>query len=320
MFLRWAVGTVSGIRGPSPRQSTLTPTERRPMTKNPARPAPLNIAGAALAASALLLSTSAPAAADGRHPSDRTITVASFNIHHGADSEDVLDLDRIAADIESMDVDVIGLQEVDRHWGERSDFQDQAAELAGMLGMDHCYAANLDEDPAEPGQERRQYGTTILSKHRLQDCQNTPLPKVEGGEQRGLAQADLTVRGSKFTFYNTHLTHRGDQGEDRMQQFDAVNEIVAGSGRPGVLVGDLNATPDSPEYATFTSLFNDVWTEAGTGDGFTFAPEDPDRRIDYVLATPEISPLTAEVPEVYSSDHLPVVAEVTLPHPGDRNR
>lgn len=293
------------------------------MMKNPVRPVPVRTAGAALATAAILLAASVPAAAGspheqgvGQHPSDRTITVATFNIHHGADAEDVLDLERIAADIESWDVDVIGLQEVDRHWGERSDFQDQAAELAEMLGMDHCYAANLDSDPSEPGQERRQYGTAILSTHSLQDCQNTPLPNFEGGEQRGLAQAEVKIRGSEFTFYTTHLTHRGDQGEYRQMQFDAVNEIVGASGQSGILVGDLNAAPDSPEYSTFTTLFDDVWTAAGTGDGFTYSPGNPTGRIDYVLATPDITPVSAMVPEVYSSDHFPVVAEVTLPHPG----
>lgn len=301
------------------------------MTKNPARPAAVRTAGAVLAASALLLASTVPAAAggphdrdshpsQGRHASDRTITVASFNIHHGADSDDVLDLERIADDIESWDVDVIGLQEVDRHWGARSDFQDQAAELAGMLGMDHCYAANRDQDPTEPGQQRRQYGTAILSTHELQDCRNTPLPNSEDGEQRGLAQADVRVRGSEFTFYTTHLTHLGHEGELREKQFKAVNEIVADSGLPGLLTGDLNAAPHQPEYATFTTLFDDVWTEVGTGDGFTFAPDNPSSRIDYILATPEIIPLSAEVPEVYSSDHFPVVAEVTLPHPRGTSR
>ena len=299
------------------------------MTKNPARPAHPRTVAAALAASALLLATSVPAAADGphsdgqgphqgRHAADRTITVASFNIHHGADMDDALDLERIAADIESWDVDVIGLQEVDRHWGERSAFEDQAAELAEMLGMDHCYAANLDRDPAEPEQERRQYGTAILSAHPLEDCRNTPLPNHEGGEQRGLAQADLTVRGSDVTVYNTHLTHRGEWSEHRLMQFEAVNEIVAASDRPGILVGDLNAAPDSSEYGTFTTLFDDVWAEVGTGDGFTYDPGNPTRRIDYILATPDIAPVSAEVPEVYSSDHFPVVAELTLPHPSGK--
>ena len=84
-------------------------------------------------------------------PVVRPLTVLSFNIHHAAGPDGVTDLDRVAAEIRRTRADVIGLQEVDRHWGERSHWADQPAELARRLGMHVVYGANLDEEPPAAG-------------------------------------------------------------------------------------------------------------------------------------------------------------------------
>ncbi|MDO5500034.1 MAG: endonuclease/exonuclease/phosphatase family protein [Propionibacteriaceae bacterium] len=284
------------------------------------------LAAASLAIAALSASSfaTAAAAAPGNLPpaAERTITVATYNIHHGAGVDGILDLERIAGVLEDTDADIIGLQEVDNHWGARSDFEDQAAWLAERLGMHACYSANLDLDPAADRTERRQYGTAILSGHRLRNCINTPLPNHPGGEQRGLAQADVKVRGVDLRFYNTHLTHNSAPG--RAAQARVVNDIIAAGEadnprREVVLVGDLNAVPTTPEYALFTERLGDVWTAVGEGPGYTIDPVNPDRRIDYILASDAVTPVSAEVIDTIASDHLPVVAEVILPHPGAVN-
>jgi hypothetical protein len=80
-----------------------------------------------MGAVALIVPTlSVPAVAAGSPQApDRSVTVASYNIHHGVGEDDQLDLDRIAEQIRTSGADIIGLQEVDRHWSSRSDFVDQ---------------------------------------------------------------------------------------------------------------------------------------------------------------------------------------------------
>jgi endonuclease/exonuclease/phosphatase family metal-dependent hydrolase len=240
----------------------------------------------------------------------RPLNVLTYNIHHGAGTDGVVDLERIAQVIEKSDADVIGLQEVDRHWSERSGWVDQATWFAKRLKLHVAYAANLDLDPLNPGEPRRQYGTAVLSRYPIRDFQNTYLPKYPGQEQRGLAVATIKVRGETLRFANTHLTHNNNA--ERLEQANKVVELLAGSTRPTLLVGDLNARPDTPEMKTLTAKWNDTWTEVGVGPGYTIEATNPTARIDYILHTPTLRPKSAAVLSTLASDHLPVLASFSV--------
>jgi endonuclease/exonuclease/phosphatase family metal-dependent hydrolase len=242
------------------------------------------------------------------------LTVMSYNIHHGRGVDGQLDLKRIADVVEEEDTDVVALQEVDNHFGERSEFRDQAAELAEELDMEFAYGANLDFDPPEPGAPRRQYGNAILSKHRIRESDNHPLPRTsERNEQRGLLEALIKVRGVPFRLYNTHLQH--NSAADRALQVDAILEETKEEAGPHALLGDLNARPEAPELARLFTNFRDAWAVAGEGDGFTISSSRPYARIDYALTSPDVGIEAARVPETLASDHLPVVAELRLRRP-----
>lgn len=249
---------------------------------------------------------------------ERQLRVATFNIHHGEGLDGLVDLERIARTVEQGDAQVIGLQEVDRHFSERSSFVDQATWLAGRLDMHVVFGANLDFDPLSPGAPRRQYGTAILSRYRLRDWRNTLLPRPEGGEQRGLLEARVRVQGVRVRVFNTHLQHTSQV--ERLAQIARIREVLAQTEESVVLLGDLNATPESPEIGAITEDLADAWVEAGVGDGFTFDAASPHARIDYVMSSPDIVARTAVVVATDASDHLPVVVDLVLPghHFGSR--
>lgn len=252
---------------------------------------------AVLAGTALALA--APAAAT---PS-RGLTVLSFNIHHAAGEDGVVDLDRLADEIRRTRADVIGLQEVDRHYGERSGWADQPAELARRLGMHVVYGANLDLEPPAPGQPRRQYGTAILSRYPILDSRNVLLPKGKPAEeQRGLLTAVVNVRGVHVRVLNTHLQH--DSAASRLLQATVVADSVTASREPVVLTGDLNAVPTAPEITTLTAHLRDGGTD------LTYPADVPTARIDYVLTTG--LPVTSTVLPTEASDHRPVLATLVV--------
>lgn len=256
-------------------------------------------------------SAATPASAEGAETSRprRPLTVLTYNIHHGAGIDGVVDLERIAAVIEDSGADVIGLQEVDKHYGARSNWVDQPAWLAQRLGMHVAYAANLDLPPATAGAPRRQYGTAILSRYRIRTFRNTLLPAYPGQEQRGLAEATIKVRGTTLRFANTHLTHNNNA--ERLEQAQRVKELIAPA-QPVVLVGDLNAAPTAPEIRSLTERWRDTWAEVGVGPGYTIPVEGPTARIDYILHSRRIRAVSAEVITTPASDHLPVVARLSL--------
>jgi endonuclease/exonuclease/phosphatase family metal-dependent hydrolase len=269
---------------------------------------------ATLLATALAGTTAAaPASPVGARPlvAERQLRVATFNIHHGVGLDGVLDLARIAATVERTGAQVVGLQEVDRHWSERSNFADQATLLAEQLGMHLAFGANLDLDPPAPGAPRRQFGTAILSAYNIRVTTNTLLPRPLGGEQRGLLEALIKVRGIPVRVFNTHLQH--DSQVERLAQVDRIRQVLATADESVVLLGDLNATPNTPEIAGLTDLLVDAWLTAGVGDGFTFDAATPHARIDYVMSSGDVVARTAAVVTTDAADHLPVVADLALP-------
>jgi endonuclease/exonuclease/phosphatase family metal-dependent hydrolase len=247
-------------------------------------------------------------------PPPRPLRVATFNIHHGVGLDGLLDLERIAATVDSTGAEVVGLQEVDVHFGMRSNFVDQANWLADRLGMYVVFGANLDFDPLTPDAPRRQYGTAILSAHRIRAWTNTLLPRPEGGEQRGLLEAHIRVRGFPVRVFNTHLQHNSQV--ERLAQIAAIRDVLAGTDESVVMLGDLNATPESAEIANLTEELVDAWVTAGVGDGFTFDAATPHARIDYVMSSGDIVARTATVVTTDAADHLPVVVDLGLPGGG----
>jgi endonuclease/exonuclease/phosphatase family metal-dependent hydrolase len=243
-----------------------------------------------------------------------TVRVLTFNIHHGAGADGAVDLDRIARVVRVVRPDVVGLQEVDRHLEQRSAFADQASELARILHMHVVFGANVDLDPPAPGEPRRQYGTALLTREPILDWDNTPLPRTADHEQRGLLRARVLVRGRPLQVHVTHLQH--DDAAERLAQARAIVALLDRSRDPVVLLGDLNAEPGTPEITALTSRLTDSWTPR-TGSGYSHPAAMPEKRIDYVLSSPDLPARDTAVvttPDaVAASDHLPVVAVLTLP-------
>jgi endonuclease/exonuclease/phosphatase family metal-dependent hydrolase len=249
------------------------------------------------------------------------LRVASFNIHHGVGLDGRLDLGRTAATIRATGAAVVGLQEVDRHMSVRSGWIDQAAWLADELGMHVVHGPTLDldppdvaRDPAGGGAPRRRYGNGVLSAHAIGTWHALALPSGAGTEPRGLVVVVADVGGQPVRVAATHLQVRSRV--ERLAQAARLVDVLGDSAGPDprrlptVLMGDMNATPDSPEIALLTTALVDAWTAAGEGPGWTFDAASPHARIDYVMTTPDLAARAAWVMPTDASDHYPVVAEL----------
>jgi endonuclease/exonuclease/phosphatase family metal-dependent hydrolase len=243
-------------------------------------------------------------------PSETTVTVMSFNIHHGQGTDDVVDLARIARVIRASGADIGGLQEVDRNYGKRSNWTDQAAELAELLNWHVAYGANINLNPPAPGRPRIQFGNAVLSRYPIARWENTHLFRSPGEEQRGLLHADVDVPGLPLHVYVTHLDAFSET--DRVQQAQQVAELV-GQNCPAVLLGDFNARPQTPEIGRLKATLTDTWTAAAGGGPLTRHPADaPGARIDYIFTSQRLKAAwtSFSTDDPAASDHLPVVSRL----------
>jgi len=248
------------------------------------------------------------------------LRVATFNIHHGVGADGRLDLARTADVIAATRATLIGLQEVDRTLSARSDWVDQAEWLGRRLGMDVVHGATIERgprDPAVPDGPSRRYGNALLSAHPVRSWQALRLPGSTWREARGLVDARVDVGGATVRVAVTHLQNRSGR-ERREQAAHIVGLLVpaaAGGGRraPTIVLGDMNAGPDTAEIRTLTAVLVDAWAAAGDGPGYTFEARRPFARIDQVLVSPGVTPVAAEVVDTRASDHRPVVADLEVP-------
>ncbi|MEV8593368.1 endonuclease/exonuclease/phosphatase family protein [Streptomyces sp. NPDC052013] len=273
---------------------------------------------AALTALALAAVASSPAAADttvdGTKPRPVPLRVATYNIHAGAGQDGVFDLDRTADAVRALDADVIGLQEVDVHWGARSDFVDEARALAEMLDMRVFFAPIYDLDPATEVGERRQFGVAILSRYPVLDAENheitrlsTQTPDPVPAPAPGFAEVVVNVRGAHVHVYSTHLDYRSDPSVRAAQVTDMLAVLAADRG-PKVLVGDFNAEATAPELAPLWGSLRD----AAPDGGGTYPAVGPVRRIDFVTVSPDVTVAGARTVATDASDHRPVVTDLRL--------
>lgn len=234
----------------------------------------------------------------------RTLRILSYNIHHGEGVDGKLELTRLGAIIASSGADLVALQEVDQK-ATRTKGIDQAAEIAGLAGLKHAYGKAMDFQGGA-------YGQALLSRWPLEDFTVHALPNPARVEPRIAISATVRPPGlPPVRFIGTHLDATRDDTA-RLQQTAKLNELFAADEKLTILVGDLNARPDS---APMKPLFA-VWADASVGNPQPTIPsKKPTARIDYVLLRPAgvwrvIS--STVLPEAVASDHRPLLVELAL--------
>ncbi|WP_299534230.1 endonuclease/exonuclease/phosphatase family protein [uncultured Streptomyces sp.] len=272
---------------------------------------------AVLAASLLLTALAPSAAADGRGRGV-SLRVATYNIHAGAGADGVFDLERQVTALRALDADVIGLQEVDVHWGGRSGSRDLAGELAQRLGMRVSFAPIYSLDPVTAGGHRREYGVAVLSRFPFLSTENhditrfsTQDPDPVPSPAPGFGEVVLRVRGLPVHVYVTHLDYRPDPSVRTAQVADTRRVMGEDRGHK-ILLGDFNAEPDAPELDPLWQALTDA--EPGAA---TFPAQAPVKRIDFVAVSgpgggAAVRVRSATVPDTVASDHRPVVADLEL--------
>lgn len=256
-------------------------------------------------------------------PSSVPVKVMSFNIAHGLGMDGEVNLENTARIIEESAAEIIGLQELDRYFTERSSFMDQVEWLSNRLGMYAAYGANINFAPIEAERPKRQYGNAVLSKYPIKYIENHLLTQVSSplvhDEQRGILETIIDVNGTYVSFFNTHLALKD---EELRVSIDEIFALTSKSRFPKIVTGDFNAPPTHPEIKRMTQRFTDVFAELNQNDTHTYPSvydnvetgEEyrPVTRIDYIFTDQNLAVEGAAAIATDASDHLPITAQLVL--------
>ena len=241
----------------------------------------------------------------------------TYNIHFGVGMDDLLNLERIAQNIlsEDIDPDIIGLQEVE-NGRLTSHGIDMALWLAKRLNMYYFYFPAINEHA---------YGLTLLSKYPITSATGYQIPSIslERVLIHGVIRINATLEIDVFVTHLGLLDWDEDLGAQVSFVLQKTNQVNKTSNK--ILMGDFNLEYDSLQLAPVYTIFND--TLGGVPRPMTFPSINlfgkPIESIDYVFATKNViniveghvitNFLPGNNPAEFGSDHLPVVATLSFP-------
>jgi endonuclease/exonuclease/phosphatase family metal-dependent hydrolase len=253
------------------------------------------------------------------------VRLASFNLLHGRSLVDGQVLqERLHEAVATLDVDVVGLQEVDRAQS-RSEGRDLTAEVArtmgaaawrfvpalvGTPGAAWRAAADADDDGAHPS-----YGCGLVSRYPVLEWRTVRLaaarvrsPILLPGTRKvlwlqdeprvGIAAVVETPLGV-MTIATTHLSFVPGWNGVQLRRLCRVLEGLPG---PRVLLGDLNMPPPLPRVLS-------GWVPLAKAR--TYPAPEPRVQLDHVLGHGPLPPVRAvETPVLPVSDHRALVVEL----------
>ncbi len=232
------------------------------------------------------------------------IRVMSYNVLHcEVWKQKRIDFDAFARLILESGADIIGLNEV-RGQGERDDYRAQAQILAGKTGFYYSFAKAIDVGGKNP------YGNAILSRYPIKKAETIMIPDPavrigSGFETRCLLKAEIDVADG-LTVLVTHF------GLNKSEQKNAVKTVLENIGAEKLLLmGDFNVLPDDRVLDPIRDRLCD--TADLFGEPLCSFPSDaPDRKIDYIFASPAVKMHAADIPALVLSDHRPHIAEIEI--------
>ncbi len=241
-----------------------------------------------------------------------TIRVATYNIHKGVQGVGPrrrLEIHNLGHAVEQMDADIVCLQEVRKlHRREESHFARwpdlPQANFLAPEGYEAVYRTNALTRHGE-------HGNAVLSRWPVLTHQHEDISDHRF-EQRGLLHVEVQVHGQTLHVMVLHLGLIRSSRTRQVAQLQRFIEREVPPDAPLLVAGDFNDWGNLVEQA----MENANLVSFKGPNQLTFPARLPLVQLDYVYARGLI-PIAVEVPRGRiwwrMSDHLPLIAEFSLP-------
>lgn len=260
-----------------------------------------------------------------------TLRLLTYNIHHAAGNDGVLNPQRIAAVIAESGADLVGLNEVYHPYPVASGRRPMLDEIADALGMRYLFGSTLATIPGSP--QLTAYGNALLSRAPWHNASTFRLPTPETCESRGAIWAEVEVNDVCLTIGTVHLENTAE--EARIAQVEHLLSLAARLHCPQVLLGDFNALAPgefqdsitgqlAPPAATqviarmLRAGYVDAQATVGRGPRESWSTTRPIIRIDYIWLSPQLQGRLVACERLdtplarVASDHFPVWCELAI--------
>ena len=225
--------------------------------------------------------------------------VMSFNTQHCLNYlTREIDYEVMAEAILAQSPDIVGLNEM-RSDGEDSEWPNQTAKLSELTGMEHYYFAQAINEGGP-------YGNGFLSKIPILSAETILVPEHEGEkspryEQRCLLKAKLENGVTVL------VIHVGLSDPEKLKAVETIKNNLPD--KKVILMGDFNMQPDCPMLAPIRERLFDT-AELFGEEKLSWPSDEPKIKIDYILISPDLEAVSADIPAVVASDHRPYIAEI----------
>jgi endonuclease/exonuclease/phosphatase family metal-dependent hydrolase len=252
-------------------------------------------------------------------PAAGTVRLLTWNVAHGRAEafhqallprdEVERNLDKIAEVLRHERPDLVALQEADGPSAWSGGF-DHVSALAQASGLPSYFRG--DHNRFDLSGYDLSAGTALLSRFPMAETLSQPFA-ANWRDTKGFVVATVEIPGTgrSLDVVSVHLDFL-NPGE-RREQILALAEVLEGRDRPRVILGDLNCEAESATEAfrLLKERLGVVPYRPGLEQP-TFPAASPSRRLDWILASPELEFVSYRPVEAYLSDHLGLVAEVRL--------
>ncbi|OLS19644.1 MAG: hypothetical protein HeimC2_40460 [Candidatus Heimdallarchaeota archaeon LC_2] len=243
------------------------------------------------------------------------IRVMNFNLHFGVEVNVGYKLEGFRDVILDESPNIIAFQEITADFAVNG-FANMLGDMQEMmtdLGYPYSYVQE---------ESRGKLRNAVFSQYEI-TASKTIYYETETQIVRSFLEIIVDVNGIQARIFATHITHLpvGESGSDRIamitELFDHINQQTINN---FVILGDFNTRDDYVgEYSVMTTTFVDGWNVTHPNEiGATFYSDragDEDvneRRIDYILVSPDITVSDCAVIDTDVSDHRPIHCDITL--------